>query len=206
MKPVARNVPSVLLLGLCPALAVTTTLSSALWMSLALVGVLLVSTFVSSLVGLISPGRGSHARWLPAVLVTAAAATGAEMLFEAFAPGAAAALGLYLPVLAVNCLVTCRAEAAARGEPPGQALLGALVDGAALSGCMVLIAAVRETLGRGTLTLFPVGSFDGTLMIPPLAAAPARVAVLGAGGFIVAGYLAALLSRLGRVRGEGRKP
>ena len=128
MKPVARNVPSVLLLGLCPALAVTTVLSSALWMAIALIGVLVVSTLVSSLVGLIRPGRGSQARWLPAVLATAAAATGAEMLFEAYAPGAAAALGLYLPVLAVNCLVTCRAEAAARGEPTGHALLGALVE------------------------------------------------------------------------------
>lgn len=192
---------SVLLLGLCPALAVSTRLSTALWMSAALLAVLLVSTLVSSLAGLAVKGRGAAARWLPAVLAAAAAATGAQLLLRALAPGAAEALGVYLPVLAVNCLVTCRAESAARGEPPAAALLSALVDGAVLAGSMFVIAAVREVLGNGTLTLFPVGSFAGTVVVPGLSAAPARALLLGAGAFIAAGYLAALLSLVGRRRG-----
>lgn len=196
---------SVLLLGLCPVLAVTTRLSTTLWMAAALVAVLLASTLVSSLVGLIGKGRGASARWLPAVLVTGAAATGAQLLLRAYAPGAAEALGLYLPVLAVNCLVTCRAESAARGEPPGSALLSALLDGAVLAAVMVVIAAVREVLGRGTLTLFPAGRFPGTVVVPGLAGAPARAVLLGAGALVAAGYAAGLLSLFrGRTRGGGR--
>jgi Na+-translocating ferredoxin:NAD+ oxidoreductase subunit E len=213
---------AILLLGLCPALAVTARLSDALWMSLALLGVLLASTLVSSLVGLIRPAGGGSLRWFPALLATGAAATGVQVLFERYAPGGAAALGLYLPVLAVNCLVTCRAESAARGQPAGAALLAALVDGAVLSGCMIVIAAVREVLGSGTLTVFlsagsggsAAASPVGVVVIPRLSAAPARAVLLGTGAFLAAGYLAALFSIVagarekgsGRACGAGREP
>ncbi len=210
----ALSPQAVLLLGLCPALAVTTRLSDALWMSLALIGVLLASTLASSLLGLIRPGGGGRARWLPAILATGAAATGAQVLFARYAPGAAAGLGLYLPVLAVSCLVTCRAEAAVRGQSPGAALLAALAEGAILSGCMVVIAAVREALGSGSLTVIPAGGLDGTapaaqavaVVIPGLSAAPARAFLLATGAFLAAGYLAALLSFLPGTRRKERGP
>jgi electron transport complex protein RnfE len=200
-----ENGDFVIFLGLCPALAVTTRLSTAAWMAGALLAVLLVSTAAALLLGLAAPRRQGRVRWLLSLVVSAATVSGAQALFDAFAPGASASLGLYLPVLALNCLVVCRTELAARGEPAGAALLGSLRAGAGLAAAILVIAAVREGLGNGTLTLFPAGSFDGVIVIAPLAAAPARAVGLASGGLLVAGYLAAAVAavrRASRPRGE----
>jgi Na+-translocating ferredoxin:NAD+ oxidoreductase subunit E len=193
-----ENGDLVLFLGLCPALAVSTRLSTALWMSGAILAVLLVSTAAALLLGLAAPRRQGRVRWFLSLAVSAAVVTGAQVLFDAFAPGASASLGLYLPVLAVNCLVVCRTELAARGEPAGSAMRGSLRAGAGLAAAILVIAAVREALGSGTLTLFPAGSFDGILVIAPLAAAPARAAGLACGGLLAAGYLAAAVAAVRR--------
>jgi len=198
-----ENGEFVLFLGLCPALAVSTRLAAGLWMSLAILAVLLASTLAGLLLGLVVPGRQGRARWFLSLLITAGAVTGAQVLFNALNPEAGRSLGVYLPVLAVNCLIVCRTELASRGEPAGRALLGSLRAGAWLAGCIVVIAAVRESLGFGTLTIFPVGNFGGTLVIGPLAAAPARAAVLACGGFLAAGYLAAAVAAIGSAGRKG---
>jgi electron transport complex protein RnfE len=197
-----ENGEFVLFLGLCPALAVSTRLATGLWMSFAILAVLLASTLAGLLLGLVAPGRQGRARWFLSLVITAGAATGVQALFSALNPEAGRSLGVYLPVLAVNCLIVCRTEAASRGEPADRALLGSLRAGAWLAGCIVVIAAVRESLGFGTLTIFPVGDFGGTLVIGPLAASPARAAVLACGGFLAAGYLAAAVAAIG---GTGRR-
>ncbi len=194
----AENPLVVLFVGMCPALAVSTRLITSLWMSLAILSVLIASTLFSSILGLFAPGKGARARWLASLLLAACFATCADLLLGFFAPDARAALGLYVPLLAVNCLVTGRAEMAARGQPVGRAVLAALGAGLGLAACFTVIAAAREALGFGTLTLFPIGRFTGTLVIAPLAASPARAAVFGCGGFLAAGYLAALAARIGR--------
>jgi len=201
----SENPVLVLFVGLCPVLAVSTRLITSLWMSLAILCVLLASTLLSSIVGLFAPGRGTRARWLASLLLTASLATCADLLIGLFAPNAHAALGLYVPLLAVNCLVTGRAELAARGQPVGRALLAALGAGAGLAACIIVIAAAREALGFGTLTLFPFGAFSGTLVIPPLAASPSRAATFACGGFLAAGYLAALAGSIRR-RGARSRP
>lgn len=182
----------VLFVGLCPALAVSTRLATALWMSAAILAVLIVSTAAALLLGLAAPRRQGRVRWFLSLVVSAAVVTGVQVLFDAFAPGAAASLGLYLPVLAVNCLIVCRTELAARGEPAGSALRSSLRAGVELAAAILVIAAVREALGNGTLTLFPAGSFDGILVIA--ASAPARAAGLAFGGLLAAGYLAAAVA------------
>ena len=96
----------------------------------------------------------------------------------------------------MNCLIVCRTEIAARGEPPARAMGGSLRAGAGLAAAIIAIAAVREVLGHGTLTVFPAGSFDGVLVIAPLAAAPARAAGLAVGGLLAAGYLAAAVAAI----------
>jgi len=201
----SENPLFVLFMGMCPALAVSTRLLTSLWMSLAILCVLVASTLFSSIVGLFARGKGARARWLASLFLTACFATCADLLLGFFAADAHAALGLYVPLLAVNCLVTGRAEMAARGQPVGRALLAALGAGLGLAACFTVIAAAREALGFGTLTLFPVGRFTGTLVIAPLAASPARAATFACGGFLAAGYLAALAARLLR-RGAGSGP
>lgn len=192
----------VLFLGLCPALAVSGRFDSALWMCLAILAVLLLSTLAGVLLGLLAPGRQGRARWFVSLIVTAGAVTAVQALLGAIAREAVGSLGFYLPVLAVNCLITCRTELAVRGERAGKALLGSLVAGAALAACILVIAAVRELLGSGTLTLPPAGRFGGTLVIEQLAAAPLRIAALACGGFLAAGYLAAAVAG---IRGLGSR-
>jgi Na+-translocating ferredoxin:NAD+ oxidoreductase subunit E len=193
----------VLFLGLCPALAVSSRLNAALWMCLAILAVLLLSTLAGVLLGLLAPGRQGRARWFVSLVVTAGAVTAVQALLGAIAPEAVGSLGFYLPVLAVNCLITCRTELAVRGEPAGKALLGSLSAGAALAACILVIAAVRELLGFGTLTLPTAGGFGSTLVVGPLAAAPLRIAGLACGGFIVAGYLAAAVAGLRNLGSRG---
>jgi electron transport complex protein RnfE len=201
----SENPLFVLFVGMCPALAVSTRLLTSLWMSLAILCVLVASTLFSSIVGLFGRGKGARARWLASLFFAACFATCADLLLGFFAPDAHSALGLYVPLLAVNCLVTGRSEMAARGQPVGRALLAALGAGLGLAACFTVIAAAREALGFGTLTLFPVGGFTGTLVIAPLAASPARAVTFACGGFLAAGYLAALAAWI-RGRGARRAP
>jgi electron transport complex protein RnfE len=100
----SENPLFVLFVGMCPALAVSTRLLTSLWMSLAILCVLVASTLFSSIVGLFGRGKGARARWLASLFFAACFATCADLLLGFFAPDAHSALGLYVPLLAVNCL------------------------------------------------------------------------------------------------------
>jgi electron transport complex protein RnfE len=143
-----QNPAFVQLLGLCPLLAVTTSVGSALGLAVATLVVLVASNLIASLVG----------RWLLPevrlavfVLTIAGAVTAVELALAAWWPGLHDALGIFLPLIVTNCLVLARAEAFASRQPTGKALLDGVAMGAGFGLVLLALGSARELLGRGSV-------------------------------------------------------
>jgi electron transport complex protein RnfE len=176
----------VYLVGLCPALAVSNRLSNAL---------VLAAVMLFALLG---TGIAAVAleRWVPPrlrlpvrLLLASALVTAAQRFLWAFTPTLAAGLGIYLPLLAVNWLLLASFASGSLAESVAEAA----GRGAAFAAGLGLLALVREVLGAGTITLFPVGSFRGVLHLRGLSSA--RVLAAAPGALLVLGYLSALSRR-----------
>jgi Na+-translocating ferredoxin:NAD+ oxidoreductase subunit E len=194
---VRENPVFVTMLGLCPSLAITTHLVNALGLGVALVFVLTATNLTVSLVRDIVPAR---IRIPVFVAIIAVFVTLVDILTRAYLPGLSERLGVFIPLIAVNCIILARADAFAREHTPGKAVLDAVGTGVGFLLAIALIAAVREVLGAGTLTLFPVGTFDGVVRVPGLAERPVSVVGMGAGALFVFGYLHALFAGVGAWR------
>jgi electron transport complex protein RnfE len=199
-----ENPVAVLLLGLCPAAAVSVRVIDSLWMSVGVIAVMLLSSFSMSLISRGREGRegelrqgGSPGRWLAALMLSSCLTASFEIVLMAFAPEASATLGIYAPLIAVNCLVLTGIEESSHVSSIGRSLLAAAGNGIGFSACLVLIAVVREVLGAGTITLFPVAEFTGTIEIRSLSADPARALDFAGGGLLCLGYLAAVARSVG---------
>jgi electron transport complex protein RnfE len=145
---VDRNPGFVQLLGLCPLLAVSTSVASALGLGLATTAVLLASNAIAALAG---PRVPREVRLAVFVLVIAAAVTSVELAMAAWWPGLHATLGIFLPLIVTNCLVLARAESFASREPLLRALLDGLAMGVGFLLVLLALGASRELLGRGSL-------------------------------------------------------
>lgn len=179
------------MLGLCSALAITTSVRNGLGMGLAVLGVLTASNIVLSATRNLVPDR---LRTAVSLLVIACFASCADLLMQAFAPSLSESLGIYLPLTAVNCLLLSRAkEFAGRNGILASAADG-ICRGLGYAGVLLLVSAVRELLGAGTL--------NGIRILPQRFSAGAMV--LPVGGFLVLGTLAAAL-RWGVAQFEKRK-
>lgn len=189
-------------LGLCPALAVSYRVDNAVAMGGAVLAVVLVAVVMMSVIGRRIPGRFLFAAEL---IVASSLTTVAELLFEAFAPAMSARLGIYVPLIAVNCLVLGRSERFAAGGSLSAALRDGLGGGLGFFVSLLLISLIREVLGSGTITLFPVGSFDGIVRVGVMADHPARVVGYSAGALLVLGYLQALSVWVSGRRKEKRR-
>lgn len=187
-----QNPGLVQLLGLCPLLAVSTSLGSGLGLGLATVAVLAASNSAAALVGRHLP---REIRIAVFVLLIASLVTAVELALAAWVPGLHAALGIFLPLIVTNCLLLARAEAFASRQPLHHALLDGLAMGGGFLGVLVLLGGLRELLGRGSL-----GGDVHTLLG---SAAPLGVQVFGEqhgfllallppGAFILLGLLLAL--------------
>lgn len=199
---VDRNPGFVQLLGLCPLLAVSTTVASALGLGLATTAVLLASNAVAALAG---PRVPREIRLAVFVLVIAAAVTSVELAMAAWWPGLHASLGIFLPLIVTNCLVLARAEAFASREPLPRALLDGLAMGLGFLLVLLALGASRELLGRGSL-----GADLHLLLGERFAGAGWRVfpeshglllALLPPGAFILLGLMLAL----GNARAAARR-
>lgn len=208
-----RNNPvAVILVGLCSAAAVTGRVIDALWMSLGLIVVLLLTRLGLEILKAVSfrrPGARHVADWLSLLFLSSCFTACFELVLLAFAPDESAGLGIYPSLIAVNCIVLDRfAETGSqeradtgRGEiPRSLRRAGGLGAGFALS--LIVISLVRETLGSGTITLFPVGSFGGTIAVGGISFAPARALVYAGGGLLCLGYLAGAARLLRRLKGR----
>jgi electron transport complex protein RnfE len=143
-----RNPGFVQLLGLCPLLAVSNSLANSLGLGLATLGVLVLSNLLAALAG---PHLPREVRLAVFVITIASAVTSVELAMAAWWPGLHDSLGIFLPLIITNCLVLARADSFASRQP----LASALLDGVAMGGgflvALVMLGAVREVLGRGSL-------------------------------------------------------
>ena len=194
-----RKTRLVILVGLCPAIAVSVRVIDALWMSAGVASVLVLSSLCMSFVarredsGLAAPEpERPHRRFLAALVVTSFLTASFELLLMTVAPETSASLGIYAPLIAVNCLVVGKARAAGRSVAPRRVLVDAIGTGIGFAACLLVIAPLREIVGAGTITLFAVGGFRGVVAIPSMFDDPARALGFAGGGLLCLGYLAAL--------------
>lgn len=185
-----------LVLGTCPTLATSTSMINAIGMGLAATIVLLCSNIVISALRKVIPDKVR----IPAyVVIIASFVTIVQMLVKAFVPALDAALGVFLPLIVVNCIILGRAEAFANKNPVLASAVDGLGMGIGFTAALFCIATVREFLGNGTLfvdaqNLLSVfgedvlGGFNGITILNT----PMTLFILPAGGFFVFGVLIAL--------------
>lgn len=174
---VAENPIFVLALSLCPALAVTTTIANALTMGLSVMFVISCNNFIVSLTRrLVNP----KVRVPIYITSIATVVTVVELLLRAFLPLLYAELGIYLQLIVVFAIILARAEVFASKHPPVPAFFDGFGMGCGFTFAMLLIGAIRELLGAGTLLGHPIFGPDYP---------PALIMVLPPGAFILIGYL-----------------
>lgn len=170
-----------LVLGTCPTLAVTTAASSGLGMGIAATFVLICSNIVISALRKVIPDKVR----LPAyITIIATFVTIVQMLVKAFFTELDTALGVYLPLIVVNCIILGRAEMFASKNSIGLSALDGLGMGLGFTGTLVVMGSVREVLGAGTLF---------GIQVMPAAVDPMTVFITPPGGFFVFGCLMALV-------------
>ncbi|MCM1187259.1 MAG: electron transport complex subunit E [Lachnoclostridium sp.] len=177
---IKENPTLVLALGMCPTLAVTTSAINGLGMGLTTAAVLACSNLIISLLRKVIPNRVR----IPAfIVIIASFVTVMQLLLEAYLPSLNKALGVYIPLIVVNCIILGRAESYAYSNPPIPSLFDGIGMGLGFSLALTCIGAVREILGAGTL--FGFG-------IMPSSYVPINIFVLAPGAFFVLAGLTAL--------------
>ena len=175
-----------LALGMCPTLAVTTAAINGVGMGLAATFVLVGSNLVVSLLKNFIPDRVR----IPAfIVVIASFVTMVQLLMEAFVPALYDALGIFIPLIVVNCIILQRAEAFASKNTVFSSVVDGLGMGIGFTLALTLLAAIREIIGAGTIfgyTLFGAGY------------QPALIFIMAPGGFITLGLLMALFNALSK--------
>ena len=179
---VKENPVFVLFLGLCPVLGVTTSAINGLGMGLATTFVLTMSNIVVSLIKNFIPDKVR----IPAfIVIIASFVTIVELTMQAFVPTLFDALGLFIPLIVVNCIVLGRAEAFASKN----SLLSSVIDGFGMglgfTFALVMLGGVREILGSGSIFGFKFIEGDGMILF-----------VLAPGAFIALGYLIMLMQKI----------
>jgi electron transport complex protein RnfE len=171
-----------LLLGMCPTLAVTAALKPALTMSCSVIFVLLCSNIVVSLMrNLLKP----HLRILMFTLTIATFVTIADLFLKAYLPEMSRALGPYIPLIIVNCIIICRAEACASKNGLFISAIDALAMGAGFTLALCILASVREILSTGAIWEIP---------ILPRVFVPWAAMRMPVGAFITLGLMLALVN------------
>lgn len=172
----------VLFLGMCPTLGTTTSAINGLGMGLATTFVLIMSNIaISSIAGLIP----SKVRIPSYIVVIASFVTILQLLMQAFTPVLYETLGLFIPLIVVNCIVLGRAEAFASKNSIGDSALDGIGIGLGFTLGLTVLGAVRELLGSASLFGFKLIDGDGMLVF-----------VLAPGAFIALGYLLVLFNKL----------
>lgn len=181
-----------LVLGTCPTLAVTTAAINGIGMGLSATAVLVCSNLVISLLRNVIPDKVR----IPAfITIIAGFVSVVQMLVKAYLPSIDKALGIFLPLIVVNCIILARAEMFASKNPVLPSILDGLGMGIGFTAVLTLMGAVRELLGSGTLFSFPVTAE----FIDPMV-----IFLLPPGGFFVFGMLVAASNAL--AKRQGKKP
>ncbi|NOY51359.1 MAG: electron transport complex subunit E [Chlorobi bacterium] len=179
---IKENPVFILLLGMCPTLGVTTSAVNGLGMGLATTFVLVMSNLAVSLIKDFIPDKVR----IPAfIVIIATFVTIVELSMQAYTPALFESLGLFIPLIVVNCIVLGRAEAFASKNNVLSSIIDGLGMGLGFAFALTLLGSVREFLGGGAI--FGLKVIPGDLML---------VFVLAPGAFIVLGYLIAIINRL----------
>ncbi|RLD46525.1 MAG: electron transport complex subunit RsxE [Bacteroidetes bacterium] len=189
---ITENPVFVLLLGLCPTLGVTTSAINGLGMGLATAFVLVMSNMVVSLVKNFIPDKVR----IPAfIVIIASFVTIVDLLMQGYLQALHAQLGLFIPLIVVNCIVLGRAEAFASKNDVFSSIIDGLGMGLGFSFALTILGGIREILGSGALFGFPLHIFPTDDKGNPITMI---VFVLAPGAFIVLGYLIALVKRINK--------
>ena len=173
-----------LVLGMCPTIAVTTSATNAVGMGAAVIFVLTCSNVLISLLRNFIPDK---VRIPCYVVVIAMFVTVVQMVLQAFIPSLYESLGLFLPLIVVNCIILARAEAFAAKNSVLPSMMDGIGIGVGFTAALTMIAVVRELLGNGTLFGLPVFGADYP---------PALMFILAPGGFLVLALLLALINKI----------
>lgn len=179
-----KNPVLVQLLGLCSMLAITTSIENAIGMGAAVTAVLICSNLLISLLRKIIPNEVRIASF---VVIISGFVTIVELLIKAYLPALDKSLGVFIPLIVVNCIILARAESFASKNGPVASILDGLTMGIGYTLALLLISAVREILGNGTFAGIPV--FGNSFK-------PMLIAILPAGGFMILGCLIAIVNKL----------
>ncbi len=181
-----ENPVFVLLLGLCPVLGTTTSAINGMGMGLATTFVLVMSNMVVSLIKGFIPDK---VRIPSFIVVIASFVTIVELTMQAYLPSLFDALGLFIPLIVVNCLILGRAEAFAAKNGFLNSLIDGISMGLGFTFALTLLGAVREVLGSGSIFDMKFMNGDGMLVF-----------VLAPGAFLGLGYLIAILNRVNKAK------
>jgi len=181
---ITNNPVLVQVIGTCPTLATSTSLKNGLGMGVAATAVLICSNIVISLLRKFIPQKIRIAAY---IVIIAGFVTIVDLLIQAYSPALSSSLGVYIPLIVVNCIILARAEAYASKNAVLPSALDGLTMGLGFTFTLCLLGSVREILGSGTIYGIPV--FGGNFQ-------PAMLFILPPGGFLCFGMAMALFQKL----------
>lgn len=183
-----ENPTFVQVLGMCPTLAVTTSLKNGIGMGLSVTFVLVLSNMLVSLLRKLIPQKIRIAAY---VVIIATFVTVVELLLKAYIPSLSKSLGLFIPLIVVNCIILARAEAFASKNTVMKSAADGLGMGLGFTMALSLISAIREILGNGSILDIPLGI-----------SSPAIIMILPPGGFLTLGIILGLINVVKKRKGE----
>lgn len=190
---IKENPTFVLMLGMCPTLAVTTGVINGIGMGLSTTAVLICSNIVISFLRKFIPNKIRIASY---IVIVAGFVTVVEMLLKAYLPSLSASLGIYIPLIVVNCIILGRAEAFASKNGIIASAFDGLGMGIGFTVALTLIASVREVLGAGTFA--GISLFGDNFQ-------PASVMILPPGAFLTLGILLAVINTIAKKVGKTKE-
>ena len=185
-KMIKENPVFVLLLGMCPTLATSTSVTNAIGMGLSATAVLIGSNVVISALKRVIPSKIRIAAF---IVIIASFVTMIQMFLQAYIPDLYKSLGIYIPLIVVNCIILGRAEAFASKNSVVDSFVDGLGIGLGFTGALIILSAIREILGSGSFMGYPL--FGEGFQ-------PAAMAILPPGGFIVLGIVLGIISIIRR--------
>lgn len=184
-----NNPVLVQLIGMCPTLATTTSLENGFGMGMAATAVLICSNGVISLLRKLIPSKVRIAAY---ITIIAGFVTAVDLLMQAYLPDLSKSLGLFIPLIVVNCIILARAEAFASKNKVIPSLVDGLAMGLGFTFALCILSTIREILGAGTLLGHPL--FGDNFQ-------PAIMMILPAGGFLTLGFVIALFQKILKKKG-----
>ena len=181
-----KNPVLVQLLGMCSTLAITTSLFNGIGMGLAVTAILICSNVLISALRNFIP---SQIRIAAYITIIAGFVTIVDLALQAFIPALSTSLGVFIPLIVVNCIVLGRAEAFASKNTVAASAVDGLCQGIGYTVALIVVCVIRELLGKGTFGGGILNGGEGIRLIP--AQFPAMQMVMPVGGFLVLGFVIA---------------